>query len=371
MSAADRTVVLVTGANTGLGLATIQALYAAPEAYELILGSRSASNGENAVKEVESGTKGNSATTVWPVQLDLADDKSIEAAFETVKDRVGHVDVLVNNAGGSASAASFMLASCRVALASLLARAGLTTGVLLDHNYEEGIQTWRQVLNTTFDVNLTGTHILSWTFAPLLLASPKPTPRLVFISSSVGSFSYHEKALFPIDAAPDESGWPKPLKKLWSPAYRVSKAAENMLMREWYRWLGADKQVGLYSPYPIFPLTALRPRLTSRSKSSLSPPASSPPTSAAATSSSRASAPSPSLPAQTLSRASSRASGTRKQASSSVLDTSTRAVYALGSQSQMYKNKIATTHSMHAVGHSRCSVERLDKRSTMLNPARW
>ena len=124
MSAADRTVVLVTGANTGLGLATIQALYAAPEAYELILGSRSASNGENAVKEVEGGTKGNSATTVWPVQLDLADDKSIEAAFETVKDRVGHVDVLVNNAGGSASAASSMLASCRVALASLLALRG-------------------------------------------------------------------------------------------------------------------------------------------------------------------------------------------------------------------------------------------------------
>lgn len=218
---ADRTVVLVTGANAGLGLATIQALYAAPEAYELILGSRSATNGEKAVKEVQGGSKGNSATTVWAVQLDLADDKSIESAFETVKERVGHVDVLVNNAG-----------------------------VLLDHNFEDGSQTWRQVLNTTFDVNLTGTHILSWTFAPLLLASRKPTPRLVFISSSVGSFSYHEKALFPVDAPPDEPGWPKSLKKLWSPAYRVSKAAENMLMREWYRWLGADKHVKVIAVTP-------------------------------------------------------------------------------------------------------------------------
>ncbi|KOV80043.1 oxidoreductase [Nocardia sp. NRRL S-836] len=77
--------VLVTGANSGLGLRT--ALVLAAKGAHVLMGCRSAERGEAARRQVRGSAE------VLP--LDLADLASVRAAAE----RVGSLDVLVNNAG--------------------------------------------------------------------------------------------------------------------------------------------------------------------------------------------------------------------------------------------------------------------------------
>ena len=100
-----RPIVLITGASGGLGLESARALLQSDTAYEVILGARSLQRGEAAVQTMLEDCKGDvkmKGSTVWPLQLDIEDDSSIEAAVETVRRKAGHIDVLINNAGGSA-----------------------------------------------------------------------------------------------------------------------------------------------------------------------------------------------------------------------------------------------------------------------------
>lgn len=82
--------------------------------------------------------------------------------------------------------------------------------------------------NKTYDVNVTGTHILTWSFAPLLLKSDDP--RLMFIASGTSSLAGSENPDFPVNNQPSK-GWPKTLNNFHLPAYRSSKTAMNMMMR--------------------------------------------------------------------------------------------------------------------------------------------
>jgi NAD(P)-dependent dehydrogenase (short-subunit alcohol dehydrogenase family) len=97
----SETIVLITGANTGLGFATVKALAASSKAqYKILLGGRSIDKARAAAEEarpllVES--------SIEPVQIDIEDDDSIEALVETIKQKYGRIDVLVNNAGTSTS----------------------------------------------------------------------------------------------------------------------------------------------------------------------------------------------------------------------------------------------------------------------------
>lgn len=94
----DRPVVLITGANTGLGLETVKALFRSSRAYTILLGTRNKDNADAAVRQLRAGFP-NSATVVAPVQVDLEKDLSIAKAFDFVAERYGRVDVLINNAG--------------------------------------------------------------------------------------------------------------------------------------------------------------------------------------------------------------------------------------------------------------------------------
>lgn len=77
--------ILVTGANSGLGLRTAQVL--AGKGAHVIMGCRSVQRGEAARREVKGSAE--------VLELDLADLSSVRAAAE----KVGALDVLINNAG--------------------------------------------------------------------------------------------------------------------------------------------------------------------------------------------------------------------------------------------------------------------------------
>jgi NAD(P)-dependent dehydrogenase (short-subunit alcohol dehydrogenase family) len=86
--------VLVTGANSGLGLRTAEAL--AAKGAHVLMGCRDATRGRAARSEVTTSATG-PAPEVVP--LDLADLGSVKDAAQSVADAVERLDVLVNNAG--------------------------------------------------------------------------------------------------------------------------------------------------------------------------------------------------------------------------------------------------------------------------------
>jgi len=91
-------VILITGANTGLGLETVKALYQSPQAYTILLSGRSLEKAEAAARQVQAELP-ESASVIATVQIDIEDDDSIYKAFEHVANEYGRLDVLINNAG--------------------------------------------------------------------------------------------------------------------------------------------------------------------------------------------------------------------------------------------------------------------------------
>lgn len=91
-------VIFITGANTGIGYEAVKAFMTSPEAYHIILGSRSVSKGEEAVKQLREEFP-SSKTTLELVEIDVTSDESIEVAYKKVSAGHDHIDALVNNAG--------------------------------------------------------------------------------------------------------------------------------------------------------------------------------------------------------------------------------------------------------------------------------
>jgi NAD(P)-dependent dehydrogenase (short-subunit alcohol dehydrogenase family) len=80
-------VILVTGANKGIGRETARRLV--EEGNTVYLGARSVERGAAAAAEIGARF----------VRLDVTDDGSVDAAMRVIDEREGHLDVLVNNAG--------------------------------------------------------------------------------------------------------------------------------------------------------------------------------------------------------------------------------------------------------------------------------
>ncbi|KAL6241611.1 hypothetical protein RBB50_011392 [Rhinocladiella similis] len=181
-------IVLITGANSGVGFATAQVLASAKEDFHVIMAGRSIDKVQKALDELESsiGTSGKLSA----LQIDVVDEKSIEKAAEEVQRQHGRLDVLINNAGATSSSENI-----------------------------------RERFTVCFQTNVLGPALVSAAFRPLLLKSSNPYS--IFIGSGVGSLA--------AAAGPSSLALRFPNGEM----YRASKAALNMLMLdEWTKFKG-------------------------------------------------------------------------------------------------------------------------------------
>jgi len=93
-----RSIVLVTGGNTGLGYEIVKSLMESDRAYHILMGSRSVDKARTAIDELRKECP-KSSSEVEPVQVDLASDVSVQKAYEQIKSSPGRIDTLINNAG--------------------------------------------------------------------------------------------------------------------------------------------------------------------------------------------------------------------------------------------------------------------------------
>lgn len=111
----------------------------------------------------------------------------------------------------------------------------------------------REAWNQNYDVNVSGTHVLTTVFVPLLLASSDP--RLLFLTSGLASLNQLSEAFY-VGPAPDAKGWPKPPRTFLHAGYRASKTALNSLMLTWH-WTLRPDGVKVWSVSPGFLATGL------------------------------------------------------------------------------------------------------------------
>ena len=223
----SKSIVFITGANTGLGLEAVKAFCRSNKSYEVIIGCRSTEKGEKAIEEVKKEYP-QTSSSLSVVQADVSSDDSITKAFETISSKFGKVDTLINNAGAG-----------------------------FDRQIQDGSMTIRQAWTAAWDTNVAGTQVLTTMFVPLLLKSSDP--RLIFITSGTSALSETERFDIPAMARINESppaGWPKERQLNPITCYRSSKTGLNMLMREWYKILKNDG-VKLWCISPGFLATGL------------------------------------------------------------------------------------------------------------------
>jgi NAD(P)-dependent dehydrogenase (short-subunit alcohol dehydrogenase family) len=198
-STSDCTIVLITGANQGIGYEVAKGLLAHKN-YHILLGSRDAARGAKAAAELDP-----TGRFVEPITIDVTDDASIQQAVEQVASKHGRLDVLVNNAGINNE---FQMHFQNI------------------QNQKEGIQEkpdlseLRRLFRDVYEVNVSGAAITTEAFAPLLEKSAATPARIVFVSSHTGSLGLRTD---------QSSDWYQKLSNPSFPLYRSSKAALNML----------------------------------------------------------------------------------------------------------------------------------------------
>jgi NAD(P)-dependent dehydrogenase (short-subunit alcohol dehydrogenase family) len=224
---ANKTIVFITGANTGLGYEAVKALYKSDKPYEILLGSRDVSKGDEAISTLQKEVS-SSPSAITTIQIDIESDDSIQKAYDTITSKYGKVDTLINNAGAG-----------------------------FDRQIQEGNMGIREAWLKSWNVNVAGTQVMTTIFVPLLLKSKKP--QLMFVTSGTSALSETEKFDYPPLARLNKSppaGWPKDAAAMPITSYRSTKTGLNMMMREWTKMLKEDG-VKVWAISPGFLATGL------------------------------------------------------------------------------------------------------------------
>jgi NAD(P)-dependent dehydrogenase (short-subunit alcohol dehydrogenase family) len=154
----DKPVALVTGANKGIGLQIAKDL--AAHGFTVLVGSRNLEHGETAAKSVGADARA--------LQLDVTNQASIAAAAERIRNELGRLDVLVNNAGISHAGRPGRSLEER-------SKSGRLSVVSLDE------------VRSVFETNVFGVIAVTQAMLPLLREAP--AGRIVNVASSGGSLT--------------------------------------------------------------------------------------------------------------------------------------------------------------------------------------
>ncbi|MBO0929680.1 SDR family oxidoreductase [Fibrella aquatilis] len=168
---------LITGANKSIGFETARQLL--QQGYHVYLGSRNEENGQEAVEKLNA----EGLTEVEAVQLDVSDPESVKAARAQIGQKTDVLDALFNNAGINGGIPQ------------------TATGASID------------TFKTVYDTNVFG--VVSVTQAFLDLLQKSDAPRIVNVSSGMGSLTLHT-----------DPNWKYYHNK--GAIYHTSKAALNM-----------------------------------------------------------------------------------------------------------------------------------------------
>lgn len=166
----DQTIALVTGANKGIGFQIAAQL--GERGMTVLLGTRDATRGGEAAAKLQAA-----GVDAHAVAIDVTAPETVDAAAKEVERRFGRLDVLVNNAGISGGRDGQAPAS-------------------VDPDLVEAV----------FATNVFGVIRVTAAMLPLLLRSS--TPRIVNVSSGVGSLALMADPESPLAWLPASAAYP-------------------------------------------------------------------------------------------------------------------------------------------------------------------
>lgn len=205
-------IALVTGANQGIGLQIATDL--AASGLTVLLASRNVDRGKAAARPI--------GGDVHPVQLDVTEQASIDAAVAKIEQQFGRLDVLINNAaisranGQESETMQDYVQRSRAALISV------------------------DEVRIIWETNVFGVLAVTQAFLPLLRKSKGA--RIVNVSSSLGSLTINST--------------PNPYRATFNPGYGASKTALNAITLAFANDLEAEG-IKVNAVTPGFTSTAL------------------------------------------------------------------------------------------------------------------
>ena len=182
----DKPVALVTGANQGIGLQIAKDL--AAKNFTVLVGSRDLARGEEAAKTIEGDARA--------LQLDVTDQASIAAAAKRIRDELGRLDVLVNNA----------------AISNTRMRPGVSVEEYSKSTRPSVVSL--DEVRAVWETNVFGVLAVYQAMLPLLREAP--AARIVNVSSGVGSLTRNADPAYAY-------------RSIFGPVYPASKTALNAM----------------------------------------------------------------------------------------------------------------------------------------------
>ncbi|KAH8198972.1 hypothetical protein TruAng_006849 [Truncatella angustata] len=198
---------LRTRPHNGIGFKTALALAHHSADFHILLGARTEDKGRAAVNELLSAQQSPVKASVSPIQIEITNQKSVNAARDHVEAQYGKLHVPVNNAG------------------------------IVVYQDVDKYTAFRQ----SFETNVLGSMRMTETLEPLFRKSTKAY--VIYVSSEQGSISLR------LDPTHQ-------FRKIQGESYRTSNAALNMVAAR-HRYNYADSSIQVFALNPGWCLSNL------------------------------------------------------------------------------------------------------------------